>query len=262
MAKSPPIKKAAKNKGGVESGCESLRKLAATLGDGEVRLYNLKKHTLPSLVQPPREKDLAACDWWLVHFPSRRWVAVPAGRSEGLRLLKKLAEGKDELGWIPVVKTKVKAVKSTRARAGVCAGEAEAPEEMRLTKVPQEMDFNAAMKFAFSNQRIVHEIEKMMNATDDVVMGGRVIATKPNWTARKEGVRFMIEHAQGRAGEKPPPPAEKKKVSFDEIKTMIFTSESARMVLRGLIEDAEQHVKKAVNPTVPPEPVKEGAAKS
>ena len=94
MAKSPQPKKAAKKKGGVESGCESLRKLAGSLGDGEVRLYNIKKHTLPSLVQPPREKDLAACDWWLVHFPSRKYVAVPGGRGEGLRLLKKLAEGK------------------------------------------------------------------------------------------------------------------------------------------------------------------------
>lgn len=260
MAKSPQPKKAAKKKGGVESGCESLRKLAGSLGDGEVRLYNLKKHTLPSLVQPPREKDLAACDWWLVHFPSRKYVAVPGGRGEALRLLKKLGEGKDELGWIPVPKPKAKTVKSSHARARVGVCEEDEPEKVKLTEVPASLDFDAAMKYAFPNQRIVHEIEKMMQAVDDVVIGGKVIATKPNWTARKEGVKFMIEHAQGRAGEKPPPPPEKKTVSWDELKGMIFKSPSARMVLHGLIEEAEvlEKNKKAVNPKV--EPAAEGAA--
>lgn len=263
MAKSPQ-KVAARKKAasGPDASlkCESLRKVADSLGGGEARLYNIRKHPLPDLAQPPKEKDMAACDWWLVHFPSRRCLSVPAGRLEGMRLLKKLSEGKDEMGWLPTpkprkVKKAPKKGDGDQAGAGAGAGAREEGEpEITLTTVPAELGFDAAMKFAFPNQRIVHEIEKMIQANDEVVIKGVVVGSKPNWTARKEGLRMMIEHAQGRAGEKPPPPPEKKRVSYAELEEMLLTSPATRKAFKSLIEKAEKMTQDAaVPPPAPPE---------
>lgn len=239
------------------SRCESLRKIADSLGGGEVRLYNLKKHTLPEVVNVPPEKNLAEFDWWLVHFPSRKCVAVQGERPEGLRLLKQLEQGKDALGWIPPKAVK-KAPARTGARVGVgvratgarasareaAGGGEEAPKpkvkRIKTTPVPAGMGFDAAMKHVFPNARITREIERLLVADDEVVAkDGTVIGTRPAWMVRKEAVKLMIEHAQGRAGEKPPPPPDKKKVSYDELEKQILTSKATRMVLKRLIEAAD-----------------------
>lgn len=233
------------------SRCESRRKIADSLGGGEVRLYGLKKHPLPEVVNTPPEKQLAECDWWLVHFPSRKCVGVPAGRSEGLRLLKKLELGKDELGWIPQQKVK-KARTSARARVGVCVtpeevadlGKSEEPKpkvkRIKTTPVPKDLGFDAAMKHVFPNARITREIERLLVAEDDIFdREGNSVGSKPAWMVRKEAVKLMIEHAQGRAGEKPPPPPDKKKVSYDELEKQILSSKATRMVLKRLIESAD-----------------------
>lgn len=229
----------------------TTRKLDEKAGGGEVRLYDIHKSGLPDLVNTPAEKDLAEWQWWLVHFPSRRAVPVKGDRQEGMRLLKLLEKGDNVEGLLPSKKPKPpqtgkKGGARGRARAGARADDddessAPAPQKrVRLTKIPAELPFDGAMKYAFPNQRIVHEIEKMLMAEDEVVMGGKVIGSKPNWNARKEGVKFMIEHAQGRAGEKPPPPPEKRKVSYEELEGMILKSPATRLVLRQLIEKAEQ----------------------
>jgi hypothetical protein len=234
------------------SRCESRRKIADSLGGGEVRLYHLKKHVLPDVVNTPREQQLAECEWWMVHFPSRTCVAVPEGRSEGLRLLKKLEQGKDELGWIPLPKVK-KARAGARSRVGVCVT-AEEPlaekegkgedkpkvKKMEFTPVPPEMGFDAAMKHVFPNARITQEIEKLLVAEDPIFdKEGNEVGCKPAHMVRKEAVKLMIEHAQGRAGEKPPPPPDKKKVSYDELEKQILSSKATRMVLKRLIESAD-----------------------
>lgn len=236
------------------SRCESRRKIADSLGGGEVRLYNLKKHPLPEVVNTPPEQALAECDWWLVHFPSRKCVAVPEGRSEGLRLLKKLENGKDELGWIPPQKVKGGRA-GTRARVGVCEdleppqggatipGDSEVKpkvKRIKFTPVPKDMGFDAAMKHVFPNARITKEIERLLVAEDPVFdKEGNEVGYKPAHMVRKEAVKLMIEHAQGRAGEKPPPPPEKKKVSYDELEKQILSSKATRMVLKRLIESAD-----------------------
>lgn len=262
MAKSP---QPAAAKQPEASRCESVRKVPDTLGGGEVRLYNLKKHTLPDVVNTPPEKALAECDWWMVHFPSRKCVAVPGGRPEGLRLLKKLEQGKDELGWLPQ-----KAVKKARARAGarVCVkGGGAAGEEVeaarpkvkpfRGTPVAPDMDFDRAMKHVFPNQRITREIEKLLVAEDPVFdKEGNEVGYKPAHMVRKEAVKLMIEHAQGRAGEKPAPQPDKKKVSYDELEQMIAGSPAARMYFKRLIEKVEA-APAVVGPVKPPAEGKE-----
>jgi len=261
MAKSP---QPAAAKQPEASRCESARKITDTLGGGEVRLYNLKKHPLPDVVNTPPEKALAECDCWLVHFPSRQCVAVPGGRAEGLRLLKKLAEGKDEQGWLPRPE-----VKKARARTGarVCViadgdeGETQAEakpkvKKFRGTPVAKDMDFEKAMKHVFPNGRITREIEKLLVAEDPVFdKEGNEVGYKPAHMVRKEAVKLMIEHAQGRAGEKPAPQPDKKKVTYDELETMILGSQAARMYFKRLIEKAEA-VPVVVGPVMPAAEVK------
>ena len=263
MAKSP--KSAAKVPD--VSRCVSSRKIAEALGGGEVRYYNLKKNPLPDVVNTPSEKEAAACDFWLVHFPSRKCVAVPAGHGEALRLLKKLEAGKDELGWIPRPTTK-KA--QARARARVCVKndkekQEDEPEQKtakrtRFTAVPGDMDFDRAMKHVFPNARITQEIERLLEAEDEVFdREGVAVGSKPAWMVRKEAVKLMIEHAQGRASEKPPPPPDKKKVSYEELERMILGSKATRLVLKNLIEKADA-VPVAAVPVVPAKPAEEGKA--
>lgn len=262
MAKSP---QPAAAKQPEASRCESLRKVPDTLGGGEVRLYNLKKHPLPEVVNTPPEKNVAECDWWFVHFPSRKCVAVPGGRPEGLRLLKKLEQGKDELSWLPQ-----KEVKKARARAGarVCViadgdeGETQAeikPKVKRFkgTPVAKDMDFDKAMKHVFPNGRITREIEKLLVAEDPVFdKEGNEVGYKPAHMVRKEAVKLMIEHAQGRAGEKPAPQPDKKKISYEQLEKMLLESPAARMFFKGLIEKVEKAEQSAAVAMKPPEVVK------
>lgn len=260
MAKSP---QPAAAKQPEASRCESVRKITDTLGGGEVRLYNLKKHPLPEVVNAPKEKEAAECDWWMVHFPSRKCVAVPGGRLEGMRLLKKLEQGKDEVGWIPRKPIKKGRV-GVSARARATLGEAEEEAEtkpkvkrIKTTAVPKDMGFDAAMKHVFPNARITREIEKLLAAEDDIIdREGNVLGSKPAWNTRKDAVKLMIEHAQGRAGEKPPPPPDKKRVSYDELESMIVGSDAARMYFKRLIEKAEA-VPVVDGPVMPPAEVKE-----
>jgi hypothetical protein len=244
--------------------CESTRKLGEALGGGEVWFYNLKKHPLPDVVNTPPEKELAVCDCWLVHFPSRRCVAVPAGRGEALRLLKKLEAGKDELGWLPA---KSRQKPRARARAGVCVKpeggapadpvsekeEEPARPKVSFTEVPPGLDFDRAMKHVFPNERITQEIEKLLAAADDIYdKDGGYVGSKAAWMVRKEAVKLMIDHAQGRPGEKPPPPPDKKKISYEELETMIMGSPASRAVLKRLIEKSEKaEVCRAAVPAAP-----------
>jgi len=81
---------------------------------------------------------------------------------------------------------------------------------------------------------------------------GVAIGTKPAWMVRKEAVKLMIEHAQGRASEKPPPPPDKKKISYEELERMILGSEATRMVFKNLIARAEAPAAVAVKPEATP----------
>lgn len=206
-------------------------------------------------------------------------AAVPGkgGRAEGVRLCQQIKMGVDELGFIPVQG------KDSRARgrgdrsghgqsAGKAASEPAAGKGQTGVKTVKKrrkkrvfepgLSFDQKMILSFPDERIIDEIDDLLKAEEELVIKGEKLGMVPDYPTRFNALKMLIEHAKGRPVEKLPPPPEKKKVSWEEIKTMIFTNESARMVLRGLIDDAEQHVKKAVNPTVPSDPVKEGGAKS
>ena len=234
IQKKPPVGKTPKP--------ESTRTVAAEIGGGEARLYDAHKQGLPDLATMPPEKELADCQWWLVHFPSRRAVAVLAGRLEGMRLLKKLETGKDEAGLLPPPKIKKspKPASKGRARAGACAsaGEDQNPPEKKppFTDVPDGLSFDAAMKHVFPNQRITGKLEALMEAEKPVYdKEGVLVGHMPDYMTQIAALKLSIEHAQGRAGEKPPPPPDKKRVSYEELEKMILSSPATLAHFESLI---------------------------
>lgn len=239
----------------------TTRPVPAKLGAGEVRLYDAHKAGLPDLVKPPPEKLLAEYQWWLVHFPSRRWAAVKGDRLEGLRVLKKLEKGVDEVGVLPPVKVKKprqQADKETKglkkppapARAHTRAGGREAGEEAggeekadqpKFTQVPPDLNFDAAMKHVFPNQRITAKLEALMEAERPVYdKEGVLVGHVPDYMTQISALKLGIEHAQGRAGEKPPPPPDKKRVSYEELEGMLRNNAAARLVFKNLLAEIEK----------------------
>lgn len=239
------------------------------LGEGEVRLYDSHKVGLPDVPKPPPEKELAVASWVLVHFPSRRCVVVPEGRLEAFRVMKSMERGKDLLKLLPAKPKVSRACAPTRA--GACAkdgkkdeetggpgdGEGEPPQRKTLdVKVESGLNFDATMKQAFPNEFIVAEIARLLRAEKAIYdREGGLVGYTDDYMTQTNAVKLMIEHAQGRAGEKPPPPPDKKRISFDELVGQIKTSPAARSFIRRILDEAEAET--AVAPVAAPT---EGAA--
>lgn len=215
----------------------------SSLGEGEVRLYDGWKAGLPDVVEMPPEALLAQFQWVLVHFPSRRAVVVQGDRGEGLRLLKTLERGENPLGIVPEPADRPPA--RVRARVGVKKVEDEAaPKVVKKAKlrikVAKGLDFDRTMKSAFPNEFIAAEVARLLRAQKAVYdREGNLVDYVDDFQTQTNAVKLMIEHAQGRAGEKPPPPAEKKRVTYEQLVGQIQTSPAARLMLRRLIDEAE-----------------------
>lgn len=233
-------------------------KVPDKLGGGEVRLYDAWKAGLPDLVDMPPEKKLAV-QFWLCHFPSRRSAAVMGDRLEGMRLLRKIEKGEQPVELIP------QSVKSAPARARARAGakdqdqdppaslregteledgEATPPQgqrsEFKATPLPGDLSFDQAMKSVFPNQRITANLERLERLQKPVFdRDGNLVAWQDDAMAQIAAAKLVIEHAQGRAGEKPPPPPDKKRISYEELEKMIFESVPTLQFFEGLIARAK-----------------------
>lgn len=227
-------------------------KVPDKLGGGEVRLYDAWKAGLPDLVDMPPEKKLAEVQFWLCHFPARRSAAVMGDRLEGMRLLRKFEKGEQPVELIP------QSVKSAPARARARAGakdqdkatgspgdaEATPPQgqrsEFKATPLPGDLSFDQAMKSVFPNQRITANLERLERLQKPVFdREGNIVAWQDDAMAQIAAAKLVIEHAQGRAGEKPPPPPDKKRISYEELEKMILESAPTRMFFKNLIAKVE-----------------------
>ena len=227
-------------------------KVPDKLGGGEVRLYDAWKAGLPDLVDMPPEKKLAEVQFWLCHFPSRRAAAVMGDRLEGMRLLRKFEKGEKPVELIP------ESVKSAPARARARAGakgeqdketgrqgdgETALPgqrSEFKATPLPGDLSFDQAMKSVFPNQRITANLERLERLQKPVFdREGNIVAWQDDAMAQIAAAKLVIEHAQGRAGEKPPPPPDKKRISYEELEKMILDSAPTRMFFKNLIAKVE-----------------------
>jgi hypothetical protein len=222
----------------------ALRTVAvpSSLGEGEVRLYDAQQ-ALPALLEPPSKVELTEFPWVLVHFPSRRSVVVKGDRLEGLRLLKQIEKGQKVPGLLPETS------KLPPARAGVRGREREkAKKEVKRAKlqikIESGLDFDRTMKAAFPNEFIAAEVARLLRAQKAVYdKEGNLVDYVDDYMTQTNAVKLMIEHAQGRAGEKPPPPVEKKRVTYEQLTTQIQTSQAARSMLRRLIDEADEAAK-------------------
>ena len=230
--------------------CRASRKVDAKHGGGEVHLFDAWKSGLPDLLEPPPEQLLAMHQWWIVHFPTRRAVFVAGDRDEGMRLLKRLQEGEDTTGLLDGL---VPVRGSARARPDESGGRVaqqlvdktgdahgqDAESQVGVTPVPEGLSFDSAMKHVFPNSRITGNLERLLAAETPVYGKEGLVGYKPDYMTQNAALRLIIEHAQGRAGEKPPPPPEKKRITYEELQQQIVSSASARLTLKRLIEEAE-----------------------
>ena len=231
--------------------CSSV-KVPDKAGGGEVSLYDAWKAGLPDLVDTPPEKLLAELQWCLVHFPSRRWAMVRGDRIEGLRLLKKLERGEDGLGLLPPKPVK-KPPAPTGARASARTGQDDETgrqgdretgqrqqSDFKATPVSGDLSFDQAMKSVFPNQRITANLERLERLQKPVFdREGNIVAWQDDAMAQIAAAKLVIEHAQGRAGEKPPPPPDKKRISYEELEKMILDSAPTLMFFKNLIAKVE-----------------------
>jgi len=258
-----PSKTTAKAAARPESVAMRTVAVPSSLGEGEVRLYDAWKAALPDLVEAPPEALLAEFQWVLVHFPSRRGVVVRGDRAEGLRLLKQIEKGKLVPGLLPEKPQRPPARARAPARVGA-RGEAsarlgdgetgsggEAPPKKRAPKreklkikIESGLDFDRTMKAAFPNEFIAREVGRLLRAQKAIFdKEGNLVDYVDDYMTQTNAVKLMIEHAQGRAGEKPPPPPEKKRVTYEQLVGQIQTSPAARLMLRRLIDEAEESSK-------------------
>lgn len=218
---------------------ESTRKLPDSLGGGEVRLYDAYKG-LPDLVTTPPEKLLAECQWFLVHFPSRKWVAVNAGRLEGMRQLKKLHGGVDEWRWLPTptAKKSSKAKESSGTHTGASAREAAPPR--KFTEVPEGADFDQGMAHVFPVQRMTMLWELAVMATDEVVdKEGKVIGEKPNWNARTAALKELTQRLDGRPLEKAKKKDERPVLTLEEMREKMIKSPAYLEAIEEMMKEAK-----------------------
>lgn len=222
----------------------------SALGDGEVRLYDLRKSSLPDVPVTPPEAETAEWSFWLVHFPSRRCVPVKGDRGEAMAAMKKLGRGQDVAGVLPP-----KPAKASRARARVCVtpekpegetggqgeGEKEAPaNRMAYTPVPEGADFDQAMAHVFPVARLTQHFERLLMAEEDVFdKDGNCTGSKPAFTTQFQTLKALTEWHQGRPREREKKKDTKPVLGIQELRQKLLISPEYRQAMLEMIRDCE-----------------------
>ena len=227
-----------------------------SLGGGEVRLYDLRKTALPDVVNTPPEAVLAEWQFWVVHFPSRRWAAVKGDRGQALAVMKKLSRGEDALGLCPPPKP----AKKPRVHARACVREDGSGEEKKppanrraYTTVPEGADFDQAMDHVFPNQRLTQLWEDAVFATEEVTdKNGNVMGSKANWSARTTALNALTQLIKGRPREKEKKKAERPVLGIQELRQKLLISPEYRQAMLEMIQDCEKQAAALAGAVVKP----------
>lgn len=264
----------------------TYRDVPAGLGKGRVSLYD-SAVALPSLLEIPVPALLKKCPWVLVHFPSRRHVLVKS-KAAGLEVLREIHAGKDSTGVVPKAekdkgkrsggdkerakpeKSKAAVPAQARARAkkaaveekagGAASQEEESPadskkENFDFTVVPPGMTFDQAMQFVFPPQRLTMEMERLLRFKKKIITReGDELGDEDEPFVQGGMLKNIISYHQGRPAEKEKPPPEKKRVSYDELKTLVLTSDAALEYMERLVQSARAARTDATNPAPPLKP--------
>ncbi len=237
-------------------------KVPASLGEGRVSLYD-SKAGVPNVVnidELKSELKTSGRRWILVHFPSRHWVLVKT-EAIGRRDLKEISKGKNLhklLPEKPVSKRVSKGRACAAARASSSTGPSEGstangatksaeknPEHKeQVTPVPEGANFDQAMTHVFPVQRLTANFERLLAAEEEVRdREGKLIGTRPNYPVQFQTLKALTEWRQGRPGEKEKPPAEKPKMSYEELVAWITHDEAALEHMESLCARARSKPK-------------------
>lgn len=251
----------------------SYRKVPPALGgEGRVCLYDAAKG-LPDLAVELPKSLLKACRFVLVHFPSRRAMALKT-KVAGLDALRKIHDGENFESFIVVPTVKKKVLKG-RPRAPAPATQEpvinppEAPPEpvkaeetkeakpATATEIPVGVDFNAAMAHVFPDQIITGHFERLLTAEEPVYdKMGVAIGARPAFSVQFQALKALTEWRQGRPTEQAKPVVEKPKMSYTELVEWIKTDADALEYMETLCttirtaKPAVEPVKSAAPPVV------------
>lgn len=224
-------------------------------------VYDVTKE-MPTVIQPPSPATLKGMKWMLVHFPSRRWVLLKKSESykDALRGIK---EGKNYQNLLVEKKSQKRATKVAHAHAshGPVEGRAEKEESKKgnslndegFTEVPEGMTFDSAMDMVFPVARITREYERLLRAEEDIFdREGNRTGSKPAFHTQFAALKALTEWRVGRPGEKEKPPAEKKRLSHEELIAWLESNEDAVEYMKDLVKRAEVKLKMKKTPTAAP----------
>lgn len=213
----------------------------SSLGEGEVRLYDVRKSALPEVVEPPPEALLAEFQFVLVHFPSRRCVVIKGDRGAALAAMKKLGRGEDVEHVLPP--------KKSRVRARVCVkgdgdkdGEPPPKPSKRIgfTSVPEGADFDQAMLHVFPVQRLTQHFERLLEAEEDVFdKEGNCTGSKPAFTTQFQTLKALTEWHQGRPREREKKKDQRPVLGIQELRQKLLMSPEYRQAMLEMIRDCE-----------------------
>jgi hypothetical protein len=219
----------------------------SSLGKGEVRLYDLRKSSLPEVAVPPPEAELAAWAFWLVHFPSRRCAPVKGDRGEALAVMKKLGRGQDVAGVLPV-----KPAKASRARARVCVnepdsetgktadGEKPPSNRMAYTPVPEGADFDQAMMHVFPVARLMQHYERLLVAEETIFdREGKDVGSREALQTQFQTLRELTAYHQGRPREREKKKEARPVMGIQELRQKLLISPEYRQAMLEMIRDCE-----------------------
>lgn len=159
---------------------------------------------------------------------SGNWVMVPKGTST--EDLVALARGEKKLAEPPPPATEPEP-------------EAENTEEKKEAQRPAptglgfHKQFGELMQSTFTPERIVEQIEDMLNASRTVVTKTDVYEV-PDFQTRERAIRLAIEFTEGKPKERPDV-KEEKKITWEQLQVMVLQSPAARRALRTMLDDAE-----------------------
>lgn len=218
----------------------------SSLGEGEVRLYDVRKTSLPDVVEPPSEALLVEFQFVLVHFPSRRCVVVKGDRGAALAAMKKLGRGEDVEHVLPP--------KPSRARVRVCVkekpdeetggqgeGETKPPaNRMAFTPVPEGADFDQAMAHVFPVSRLTQHFERLLMAEEDVFdKEGNWTGSKPAFATQFQTLKALTEWHQGRPREREKKKDQRPVLGIQELRQKLLISPEYRAAMLEMIRDCE-----------------------
>lgn len=225
----------------------SFASVPAKSGTGRVSVYELKKG-IPSVVNPPTTESMKGMKWMLVHFPTRRWCLLK-GTNEWREALQEIKKGNNPHKILPEKEVKNKKSKPP-ARAGASPGPVQKTGPTPTNEPPKElsgwraidpsMSFDEAMKLAFPVTRIMGEFERLLTAEENVYdREGKQTGTRAVYVTQFQALKALTEWHQGRPGEKEKPPAEKKRLSHDELVAWLEGNEDAVDYMEEVIKRAK-----------------------